>query len=226
MDSSRALLFALAGLVLGGVLGALWIAPALRAHEGAGLERATDAGGAAGRLPGEAAGKDGEAPDASDPASEPASLEGAPVAKERYDELQARVRTLEKEKTDLQAKVEKLGADLEAAQTKPLDPQAFRFGVPKSAPAFDKADWTELADHVVKLRKVLGDLPAQVESEGKDFHLTPATAHALQQHNTPLAMFAVGFGNDVSDATPNGAYTHPAVLANLIRAELLAAGDP
>jgi hypothetical protein len=70
---------------------------------------------------------------------------------------------------------------------------------------------------------VLLDLGKEIAAKGKPSERTSA---AVQEHNMPLAMFAISLAKELGGSGPNGAYTHPAVLANLARAILEAAGDP
>jgi hypothetical protein len=120
-----------------------------------------------------------------------------------------------------QTRVKELEA--KAAAPPPLDPKALRFGLSGATPVFDGADWTELAGHMTELAKVLPKLRDDLAS-GKE--MGPEMQNAIQQHNMPLASFAVAASRELKGSGPNGAYTHPAVIANLIRAGLIAAGDP
>jgi hypothetical protein len=136
---------------------------------------------------------------------------------------QARVKELEQQKAALAAEVETQKRAAAAAAPAPLDPKALRFGLSGATPVFDGADWTELAGHMSELAKVLPKLRDDLAA-GRE--MGPETQSAVQQHNTPLALFAVSASKELKGSGPNGAYTHPAVIANLIRAGLIAAGDP
>ena len=111
----------------------------------------------------------------------------------------------------------------EATDVLLLAPLVFRFGLGDSTPVFDRADWPKLGGHLVELAKAITTLPDAIASgQGIDM----ATRQKLQQHNTPLAGFAVGAAQELGGTGPNGAFTHPAVMANLMRAALEAAGQP
>lgn len=150
-----------------------------------------------------------------DPASE-ATAPDAPDAVDRFFGLTAENRDLEKDVKRLQARLVELNPP-------PFDPAAFRFGLPEKADAFDQAKWPELSGHMTALGKVLAplreSLAAGRQPSGKELA-------DIVKHNTPLEEFAVRFGGDLDDSTPNNSYTHPAVVANLVRASLMGASDP
>lgn len=157
------------------------------------------------------------APD--DTARRPATLQpGADVGVSTEDLL-----TLEAENRELEGEVARLEARLTELRPPPLDPDAFRFGLPEKTPAFDKADWPMLCGHAAELSTLLADLRERIVT-GQD--VGAGFQQKLMKHNTPLALFAVAFGAEMEDTTPNGAYTHPAVVANMIRAALQEAGKP
>lgn len=143
-------------------------------------------------------------------------LVGAPSAPARFEDLQ-------EENRELKGKVEELEAQIEVLRPKPRDPRAFRFGVPRQAQVFDKAEWPTLAGHMKELTATLAELKDTVTAGGQP---SQAQIARIVKHNTPLATFAVGFGSDIGDGTANGAYTHPAVIANLMRAALAEASLP
>jgi hypothetical protein len=212
MNGTRIVVLFLAGALLGGLLGVFVLGPSLRGD--AGLDRAGHEDGAS---------------ESRDPLDDPdrdrddPTLRGAPVASERFQELEQENEELRSERETLSAKVEELESKIEASTITPRDPQAFRFGVPGKAPTFDEADWTALADHMTELKETLSELPEFIRSGQAP---SQAFQTRIQKHNMPLAMFAVGFGSDTKDSTPNGAFTHPAVIANLMRASLAAADMP
>ncbi len=145
------------------------------------------------------------------PRTEPAPGPGTGTASnEDLVALEAANRRLEEEIARLEARVLEL-------KPPPLDPNAFRFGLPAKTPAFDKADWPVLSDHAGKLSKLLLELKDVMG--GGD-----APPRKLLQDiglaNHPLALFAVAFGGDMEDVSANGAYTHPAVVSNMVRAAL------
>ncbi|MFV1960135.1 MAG: hypothetical protein ACC662_12070, partial [Planctomycetota bacterium] len=123
----------------------------------------------------------------------------------------------------LEAEAPSLRLRADELRPKPTDPASFRFGVPEKAPSFDAADWKVLAIHVKALAALLQQIATDLEA-GKQ--PTPAMGAKIQKENMPLALFAGSFGSDVGDATPNGAFTHPDVYANFVRALLEAAGQP
>jgi hypothetical protein len=80
-----------------------------------------------------------------------------------------------------------------------------------------------MADLAKNLAGELNELP-EIIARGEQ--PSQAKISRIVKYNSPLASFAVAFGNDTKDATPNGAFTHPAVIANLIRASLLGTDMP
>ena len=130
---------------------------------------------------------------------------------------------LESENRELEGELSRLEARLVELKPPPLDPDAFRFGLAAKTPAFDKADWPVLVGHAAELSKLLAELREKIIS-GED--MGPGFQQRIVKHNTPLALFAVAFGAEMEDTTPNGAYTHPAVVSNMIRAALRDAGKP
>ncbi len=149
-------------------------------------------------------------------------------------EWETRRAALEKENRALLEEVTSLKARVEASATATTTPPAgraeggagaktLRFGLPETTPTFDKADWGGLAGHMMSMHKVIPGLMQEMAS-GKD--PSPATIAAIQKDNMPLAIFAVGAAAELPGTGPNGAFTHPAVIANLVRAALAAAGDP
>ena len=172
------------------------------------LRRGTDAGVVADAPP--------AASGAADPAPDPEPAPAAGVSTEQLLALEAKNRELEGEAARLEARLTEL-------EPPPLDPDAFRFGLPEKTPAFDKADWPTLCGHAAELSKLLAELRERIVT-GQD--VGAGFQQRIIKHNTPLALFAVAFGAEMEDATPNGAYTHPAVVANMIRAALQDAGKP
>ncbi|MHC5021283.1 MAG: hypothetical protein ACYTGX_14455, partial [Planctomycetota bacterium] len=146
-----------------------------------------------------------------------AAASAAQVAK-----LQAEILVLKNERAELQqalaAAKAAAGAGAETAA-----PGTFRFGLSGQTPTFDKADWPKLGGHLVELAKAITTLPEAIAS-GKGIDM--ATRQKLAQHNTPLAGFAVSAAQELGGTGPNGAFTHPAVMANLMRAALEAAELP
>jgi hypothetical protein len=145
-----------------------------------------------------------------------ATLTGGSRAADRYGEavqkneaLRARVKELEERVADLAPKA--------------VDPQAFRFGLPEKVASFDSADWPTLADHMLELRDLITAVRDEFLRIGRP---TAATMTRVQKHNMPLARFALALGPEIGEDNANSAYTHPAVIANLIRSSLQHAGDP
>ena len=151
-------------------------------------------------------GGDGEthaAPSATDDAARrPATLQPGADVGVSTEELLA----LESENRELEGEVARLEARLLELKPPPLDPDAFRFGLAAKTPAFDKADWPVLVGHAAELTKLLAELRERI-LDGRD--VDAGFQQRLVKHNTPLALFAVAFGAEMEDTTPNGAYTHP-----------------
>ncbi len=144
-----------------------------------------------------------------------AALVGSP-------EAVARLAGIEAENARLQEEIDELEASIEAAVA-PKDPEAFRFGVPEDAPTFDKADWPALGSHMTKLSELMPGFMKTI-AEGGD---VAAVIGPVQKHNMPLAQFAIALSRDLGESDmPNKAYTHPAVIANLMRAALQDANEP
>ncbi len=148
-------------------------------------------------------------------------------------EWETRRAALEKENRALQEEVAALQARVEAAAAAPppaagpagagAGAKTLRFGLPEKTPTFDAADWGKLAGHMLSMHKAIPGLVEEM-SAGKD--PSPATIAEIQKDNMPLAVFAIGASQELPGTGPNGAYTHPAVIANLVQAALAAAGDP
>jgi RNA polymerase sigma-70 factor (ECF subfamily) len=146
----------------------------------------------------------------------------ASEASRREAQLQEEVRTLRAQVADLTNEKEAL-AKAQAQANAPLDPKALRFGLGGPTPNFDKADWADLSSHMTEMTKMMPKLREQLargESPGAEL------GQAIGEHNMPLAMFAMATAGELNGSGPNGAYTHPAVLANLMRSALIAANDP
>jgi len=147
-------------------------------------------------------------------------LEGSAASK-REAALQAEVKALREQVGGLTAEKAALEQERLAA-LQPFDPKALRFGIGGATPNFDKADWGQLASHVGEMAKLMPRLRDDLAA-GKE--PGPEVQQQLEEHNTPLAIFAISTAAELKGSGPNGAYTHPAVIANLIRAALLAAND-
>ena len=150
-------------------------------------------------------------------AADEASLTGGERAAAHLAEVTERNETLKASVTALQERVAAL--EPEAVEA---DPRAYRFGVQTTAPNFDQADWKDLAGHLLELSKVLVDIRDEVLAGGQP---SAKSMQGVQKHNTPLGLFALSIGEEMG-AEAHIAYTHPAVIANLIRSALLESGDP
>jgi len=124
---------------------------------------------------------------------------------------------------DLKAKLEVAEAAMAEAKPPPADPRAFRFGLSEKTPTFDQADWASLAGHMTAMTAAIPGL-MDVLASGKQ--PDAGSLAKIQEHNMPLAAFAIQAANELAGTGPNGAYTHPAVIANLMRAALAEAKDP
>jgi len=203
----------LLGAVVGG--GGAWLPTGSAACEGAAVARpsapAAQAPAPKDLGPGAPARTGEETPAAGEEETPSSPSAALPIA-----DLEAEQRRLEDERASLEERAD-------ALRPKPVDPSSFRFGVPEKAPSFDAADWKELATHMKALGEMLRQVADGLES-GKP--VPPALVARIRKENMPLALFAGSFGGDVGDSTPNGAFTHPAVIANFVRALLEDAGQP
>jgi hypothetical protein len=138
--------------------------------------------------------------------------------------LADRTARLEKENLELQARLRELQAKVDELTAPPVRaPEVFRFGLGEKTPAFDKADWKDLSTHMSELAKAMPKLADEIT---KTHNVSDSTRRLLQKHNLPLAKFAIEAAGEIEGTGPNGSYTHPAVIANLIRAALEEAGSP
>ncbi len=103
------------------------------------------------------------------------------------------------------------------------NPPTFSFGIPEDAPAFAGADWKKLGGHATRLTALLRELR---EALARGESPSSAATSSIQRENMPLALFTMQLAGDVEDMTPNGAFVHPAVTANLARGMLEEAGQP
>jgi hypothetical protein len=166
--------------------------------------------------------------------STPVSRSGGPAAKGITEELvrdeekevgeTEEVAALKEENEALKKKVEELSEQVRKfTAPAPRSPEVFRFGLGETTPVFDKADWKTLSGHVRDLSAVMPALAKDISGGGRP---SDTTVRELQKHNMPLARFAIQAAAEVPGTGPNGSYTHPAVIANLVRAALLNAGNP
>lgn len=215
------------GLVAGGALGAggallaLWPASDTALSAGGPADAATVSVPAAelAALRERAARADaqprGAGPAAADPGLE-AELKELPALRARAAEAEATI-------ADLRAKLDAAEAAVTEAAPAPADPRAFRFGLSDKTPTFDKADWAALGRHMAAMTAAI---PAIAEGLAAGKQPDAGTMAKIQEHNMPLAAFAIQAATELGGTGPNGAYTHPAVIANLMRAALAEAKDP
>ena len=137
-------------------------------------------------------------------------LRGRADAERRLAAARARRLTLNATLAALQNQVASL-------EPKPADPRAFHFALPEETPAFDAADWETLAGHMLGLSRLLRDVRHEVITDRQP---ASKTVREMLEHNQPLSVFAIAIQPEMEATDPNTAYSHPAVLANLIRAAL------
>ncbi|MHC4599955.1 MAG: hypothetical protein ACYS47_13210, partial [Planctomycetota bacterium] len=125
---------------------------------------------------------------------------------------------------ELRDELSRLREELETVTAPPVRrPEVFRFGLGEKTPTFDKADWKGLSNNMIELSKLILDIFDPI-TKGQD--PSPTAIKKVQKYNMPLAIFAVKAAEEIEGTGPNGSFTHPAVVANLIRAALVNAGDP
>ncbi len=135
----------------------------------------------------------------------------------------------------LQAEVAALRGALEAAERErdalraaatpskaPSGPASLRFGLTGPTPAFDAADWPTLGENARRLAPLMRQMMEGIAKGEPD---TPLIQQAGEL-NMPLAQLTMAAAKELGGTGPNGAFTHPAVLANLMRATLAAMGQP
>jgi RNA polymerase sigma-70 factor (ECF subfamily) len=141
-------------------------------------------------------------------------------------EWEARAAEFRAEKQRLEAELAALRAkDTATADTGESSTlrSTFRFGLGGKTPAFDRADWPRLGSHMSELARVMAKLAAGLsKGESPD----PATRRGIATHDAPLTAFALKAAAELGCSTASEAYTHPAVIANLMRAALQRAGHP
>lgn len=123
----------------------------------------------------------------------------------------------------LRAERDRLTAELGRLALQPLDPAVFTFGWPTDGEAFQHTNWLELAEHVRVMTGLLPEVRAAVASGGS---VDPNVQRMLKSHNEALVVFAMTVASDLGTTHANLAYTHPAMLSNLVRALLELAEDP
>jgi hypothetical protein len=101
--------------------------------------------------------------------------------------------------------------------------RVFRFGLKNKTPKFDKTNWRDMATNISEMNKLMPGLMKSIVSGQQP---SPAAISKMQKYNLPLAMFAIESSKEIEGTGPNGSFTHPAVIANLIQSLLDKAGDP
>ncbi len=130
-----------------------------------------------------------------------------------------RIEALAKENERLLQEVESLRERMETDQAPPKrSPGIYRFGLGEDTPAFDKADWKNLSKHMMALSEAL---PGFLEARLKGEQPSEEDIKMVTKNNAPLAQFAMSVQEEVEGANANGSFTHPAVMANLIRMALV-----
>ena len=141
----------------------------------------------------------------------------------RIEKLESRLEALNRENQELRKQLDEIKTSSADQPAQPRQKTAFRFGVIEKAPVFDAADWPALSGHVAEMNKFMPELMAEIL---QDRMPSGELLKKLQEHNMPLAMFAIGASKEIEGTGPNGSFTHPAVIANLARSSLEALGMP
>jgi len=132
-----------------------------------------------------------------------------------------RIRELEEENRALKAETARLAA-APAAGPEPRK-KGYRFGLKAKTPVLDEADWPALATQFTDLRKAL---PPVIEEFCRTGTVSFKTQLEMGEKNQPLAIFTVKASGEAKGMAPNSTFTHPAVVASMIRALLDQAGLP
>jgi hypothetical protein len=137
--------------------------------------------------------------------------------------LQMAKKAVEAEKVVLEQALIAMKLSAEKKETPPPSNASFRFGLKEKSPVFDKADWKQLGVNINELNQIT---PGLMKSLAAGKQLKPALMTKLQKNNIPLASFAIQAAGEVGGSGPNGSFTHPAVMANLIKSLLETSSDP
>jgi hypothetical protein len=186
------------------------------------------------------------------PATSPVAVE-APrrVASDPMEKMERRVEALEKAAVEREARLRDLEAEnkalrAEAARTaaaaaprpavenpapaaapEARAPEAatrgYRFGLKGATPVLDKADWKKLAVQFLDLRGGVGEVIQEFLKTGD---LSMKTRLAMGEKNKPLAYFTIQASGEAPGMAENSTFTHPAVVASMVRALLENAGLP
>lgn len=145
------------------------------------------------------------------------------TVKKQLAKLEAQEKSWVAEKKELDQEV--LALKTAKTKNKAEDPKTklFRFGLKGKTPAFDKADWKALGVSIRDMNKLMPEL---MKSIAKGEQPNPALMTKLQKSNMVLAAFAIQSSNELGGTGPNGSFTHPAVMANLVHSLLEESGDP
>ncbi len=138
--------------------------------------------------------------------------------KTRKDLIELRERTEE-----LEAKIAAGAADATSAGTpEKIEPGTTWYTPNEHADALKGIDWNSTGQAIVKLNPLLVKLAESIAA-GKEF----TELGELSKWNTPLALNAVQAARKgVPGTGPNGAFSHPSLLVNMVHAALVQGGKP
>ncbi len=147
-------------------------------------------------------------------------------ARRKLSEEQDRRRRLEQERDHL---VRELAARKASAEGNGVGPEEAagshepRFRYQKFEEALTSIDWTKSAEATVNLASLLSKWGEEIEKGNR----TPNWIGQLQRWNGPLVSAAISAQNaEVPGTGVNGAFSHPSIMANLVQATLIEAGEP
>ena len=137
----------------------------------------------------------------------------------------ARVRALETSLRDERAARTNAEDQLAKLVTKapagPKVPRKARFSEPGFDEVLAKLDWDSVGEHFGAMPSALGSLLTALAEGKKPEDLPPETTEGLTKHNGPLVTVAVKLmQGKVPGTGANGAFTHPAFMANAMAAAL------
>lgn len=147
------------------------------------------------------------------------------TARRALDAEKERRKGAEEENATLRTQV----AALREAATKGIAPDApavskgVRYGYDRYKKTLEAIDWDVAGDAITHITPILEAL-VNARAAGKPL---PPSIGNLQRYNGPLVTAALTASqNGVPGTGVNGAFTHPAMLANMVYATLLKAGTP
>lgn len=151
--------------------------------------------------------------------------------KQELETVRTKLAKLENEQKEWTAEKSQINKELLAMKSegeKSKSPEKaknklFRFGLKDKSPAFDNADWKKLGVSIKDMNELMPELMKSIAA-GKQPN--PALMTKLQKSNMVLAAFAIQSSSELDGTGPNGAFTHPAVMANLVHSLLEESGDP